>query len=117
MKHVKEGKSQGRATAHPRRGRRGGWKVISKVSCEEGVGLRSRCSNLAEESAYAKFEATWYVWATVKYLNVAGATRDGCGVEDAGKVGRGLSVEAFVGHSKALGSKRILEKFHEGHFQ
>lgn len=116
MKRVKEGKSQGRATAHPRRGRRGGWKVLSKVSCE-GVGLRSRCSNLAEELAYAKFEATRYVWATVKYLSMAGATRDGCGVEDAGKVGRELSVESFVGHSKALGSKRILAKFHEGHFK
>lgn len=39
---------------------------------------------------------------------MVGTIRDGCGVEDAGKVGRGLSAEGFVGHAKALGSRRIL---------
>lgn len=44
--------------------------------------------------------------------------RDGCGVEAAGKVDRGLSVEGFVGHTKALGSRKILEEeFHEERFQ
>lgn len=44
--------------------------------------------------------------------------RDGCGVEAAGRVDRGLSVEGFVGHTKALGSRKILEEeFHEERFQ
>ena len=45
---------------------------------------------------------------------MAGATRDGYGAEEAGEVGRGLSVEGFVDHAKALGSRILAEEFHEG---
>lgn len=49
---------------------------------------------------------------------MAGAAGNGCGIEVAGKVGRGLNVEGVVAHTKALGSRKILaEEFHEEHFK
>lgn len=79
--------------------------------------LASRGSRLAEELAYTSCEATWHVWATGSSL-VWLEPRDGCGVEAAGKVDRGLSVEGFVGHTKALGSRKVLEEeFCEERFQ
>lgn len=79
--------------------------------------LESRGSSLAEELACTSCEATWHVWATGSSL-VWLEQRDGCGVEAAGKVDGGLSVEGFVGHTKALGSRKIVEgEFQEERFQ
>lgn len=75
-----------------------------------GVGLGKEGRSPTEELTSAESRSCLVCLGPCKELPVAEATRDGCGVEEAGEVGRGLSAEGFGGPAKAPGSRILAEE-------